>query len=328
MKTVSDNEMTAEMTKQFVETHSAECNFYNNLAPIFDVPFPKVYQTLEWIIGKQDGCIHMEDLTKKGKVLAFYEDINLTQIKNVIKHLAHMHKNVLTMDSKIWEGKYLSNPDGLNHFIDMLVPTIVTFKEKCKRKDAFNPIFKKLDHLIRNKDFYQYGLSKINEDIKLKKIIVHGDLHLGNIVWAVNNHGEIKNEVAAIIDWQIMYEGSPMNDLARFLSMCTSGIVRRQAEIFAIDFYLECITKEFNGDSSKVPYTREELQISYNYVFMCHILFLISGGILLVSVEKDEEKFREACWDKIELKILMACEDAIKLLDGEMKDLFEMFGGN
>uniref|UniRef100_A0AC35FQ64 CHK kinase-like domain-containing protein n=1 Tax=Panagrolaimus sp. PS1159 TaxID=55785 RepID=A0AC35FQ64_9BILA len=138
MKTISDNEMTAEMTKdiakQFVEAHSAECNFYNNLAQIFDVPIPKVYQTLEWIIGKHDGCIHMEDLTKKGKVLAFYEDINLTQIKNVIKHLAHMHKNVLEMDSKIWEGKYPSNPDGLNHFLDMLIPTIDAFKEKCRRK--------------------------------------------------------------------------------------------------------------------------------------------------------------------------------------------------
>uniref|UniRef100_A0A914PLZ4 CHK kinase-like domain-containing protein n=1 Tax=Panagrolaimus davidi TaxID=227884 RepID=A0A914PLZ4_9BILA len=367
LKTMNDSEMDDEkvkdMIKPIIDIHSAECKFYNNLAPIFDVPVPKVFNTLEWIIGKQDGCIHMEDLSQKGKVLSFFDGINLTQIKNVIRHLAHMHKNVLDTDETIWQGKYPPNPVGLDNFLDMLIPTIDIFYEKCKRKGllcfkravtkwvpevckilirceravvilkgqqeldvlyAFKSIFKKLGKIIRNKSFYQYGFN--NDEIKLKSVIIHGDLHLGNIMWEINKNGEVQNDIAAFIDWQIMYEGSPMNDLARFLAMCGSGVIRRQAEEFAIDFYLECLLKEFGGDASKVPYTREQLKMSYDYVFVCHIVFIISAAIFFFAdVKEPERSIRDAYWDSSELKIFAACEDAIRLLENEMKDIFEKF---
>ena len=82
-------------------------------------------------------------------------------------------------------------------------------------------------------------------------------------MWAIDENGDVKQELAAIIDWQTMHEGSPMEDLARFLSHCTNGVVRRQAEAFIFDFYIECLTKEFDGDASKVPYTVKQLKDAY-----------------------------------------------------------------
>uniref|UniRef100_A0A914YEM6 Uncharacterized protein n=1 Tax=Panagrolaimus superbus TaxID=310955 RepID=A0A914YEM6_9BILA len=45
----NDDELMQKMIKPIIDVHRAECKFYNSLAPILDVPVPKVYKTLDWI---------------------------------------------------------------------------------------------------------------------------------------------------------------------------------------------------------------------------------------------------------------------------------------
>uniref|UniRef100_A0A914Q6I8 CHK kinase-like domain-containing protein n=1 Tax=Panagrolaimus davidi TaxID=227884 RepID=A0A914Q6I8_9BILA len=99
---------TVENRKALTKVHEFECKFYNILAPIIDVPAPKVYNTVDWILNEQEGCIHMEDLTSKGKTTSYFDNINLTQIKCFIRHLAHWHKNILCADPEIWRKKFIS----------------------------------------------------------------------------------------------------------------------------------------------------------------------------------------------------------------------------
>jgi hypothetical protein len=127
-----DNELMEKMAESIISIHQSECKFYNILAPILDVPIPKVYKTHDWIFGKQTGCIHMEDLTNRGKTLLFFDDINLSQVKNVTKHLVHMHKNILECDPVIWKDKHILDADSLNNCLNILFPTIDIFIEKCK----------------------------------------------------------------------------------------------------------------------------------------------------------------------------------------------------
>uniref|UniRef100_A0A914Z086 CHK kinase-like domain-containing protein n=1 Tax=Panagrolaimus superbus TaxID=310955 RepID=A0A914Z086_9BILA len=215
----------------------------------------------------QNGCIHMEDLTNRGKNLSFFDDINLNQVKNVIKHLAHMHKNILVTDSITWKGKYILDPDSMDGFFDMLASTIDTFIEKCKHQDVVKPLIEKIRKVITNSDFHRFIFDETTKNLALQTVIVHGDIHLGNIMWSIDEKGNIQDDIAAFVDWQIIHESSPMSDLGRFLAMGTSGKIRRQAEVFAVDYYLECLTEEFDGDASKIPYTAEQLKMSYNYVF-------------------------------------------------------------
>uniref|UniRef100_A0AC34FWG5 Uncharacterized protein n=1 Tax=Panagrolaimus sp. ES5 TaxID=591445 RepID=A0AC34FWG5_9BILA len=96
------------------DSHKFECDFYNNLAPLLDIPCPKVYQTLDFKVGEKEGVIHMEDLTLRGKTITYFENINLTQIKCVIQHLAHMHYRVLKcIDQNEWRGKYLKKQEAM-----------------------------------------------------------------------------------------------------------------------------------------------------------------------------------------------------------------------
>uniref|UniRef100_A0AC34G7V7 CHK kinase-like domain-containing protein n=1 Tax=Panagrolaimus sp. ES5 TaxID=591445 RepID=A0AC34G7V7_9BILA len=299
----NDDELMEKMIMPIIEVHEAECKFYDNLAPILDAPVPEVYKTLDWIVGKQDGCIHMEDLTSRGKNLTFFDDINLTQVQNVIKHIAHMHKNILVTDPIIWKDKYI--------------------------QDVVKPLVEKIQKVITNIDFFHFIFNKTNKNSNLQPVIVHGDIHLGNILWCIDKNGNIQDDVAAFVDWQIVHESSPMTDLGRFLTMGPSGKIRRQAELFAIDYYLECLIKEFDGDASKVPYTAEQLKESYNYVFLYNILFVISAGVFFFNtVEEDESNKdkKDACFENAKLKIQLACKDAIRLLEGDMKHLLEKFG--
>uniref|UniRef100_A0A914QGA5 Uncharacterized protein n=1 Tax=Panagrolaimus davidi TaxID=227884 RepID=A0A914QGA5_9BILA len=116
------------------EVHKFECDFYNNLTTIIDVPCPKVFQTREWIVKKQEGVLHMEDLTLRGKTLMFFENINLTQVKCVIRHLAHMHKNILSIDPAIWHGKYVTNQETLADCAQVFAPMELSFLRRCKRE--------------------------------------------------------------------------------------------------------------------------------------------------------------------------------------------------
>ena len=159
--------------------------------------------------------------------------------------------------------------------------------------------------------------------------MTHGDMHAGNIMWAIDAEGNIQNEVAAIVDWQTMHEGPPLCDLARFIVNCADGVVRRQAESFMIQFYFDCLVQEFGGKVELVPYTMEQLQKSYNYAFISEALYTI--GVMQFFVPNLEanvtdENIRNAYFESGALKALHAFEDADRLLQGEMSDIFKKYG--
>uniref|UniRef100_A0A914YCP2 CHK kinase-like domain-containing protein n=1 Tax=Panagrolaimus superbus TaxID=310955 RepID=A0A914YCP2_9BILA len=320
-----DNE---KLKLSFIDCHKSECDFYNKLAPILDIPVPKVYKTVEWILDKQEGCVHMEDLTLRGKCLVFYENINLTQVKCMIRHLAHMHKNVFSADPNIWKGEYLKRSKGLFDALDMFNASVDGFLEKCNHKQDFLPMITKYHKLCRNTDFYLYTFQQAHKDLKMPSVIVHGDMHPGNIMWSLDENGDVQNDLAALVDWHLMHEGSPMSDLAQFLVLCCDGIVRRQAETFAIEYYFKCLVKEFGGDASKVPYTIEQLKKAYNYAYLTRALYII--GVMEyfvpgIEAHITDESIKAAFYESGALRSLHALQDADKLLQGELNDLFVKF---
>uniref|UniRef100_A0AC34GCD8 CHK kinase-like domain-containing protein n=1 Tax=Panagrolaimus sp. ES5 TaxID=591445 RepID=A0AC34GCD8_9BILA len=181
----------------------------------------------------------MEDLTNCGKSLLYFDCINLTQIKSFVRHLARMHKNILSVDPKLWKGKHLKGSECFANALSVLESTYEPFLKKCKREEVFRPLIEKYKKISMSTDYYFYAIQQSFIDLGMPSVLVHGDPHSGNILWSINSDGDIENEISAIIDWQTMHEGSPMEDLARFLTHCTNGVVRRQAEAMIFDFYLK-----------------------------------------------------------------------------------------
>uniref|UniRef100_A0A914Z386 CHK kinase-like domain-containing protein n=1 Tax=Panagrolaimus superbus TaxID=310955 RepID=A0A914Z386_9BILA len=117
-----------------MESHQFECDFYNTLAPLLDAPCPKVYKTTELVFGEKEGVLHMEDLTLRGKTISYFENINLAQVKSVIRAIAHMHKNVLTADPSLWREKFLKNQTVLADVSNVLHSMIEPLIKKSKRE--------------------------------------------------------------------------------------------------------------------------------------------------------------------------------------------------
>uniref|UniRef100_A0A914YMA3 Uncharacterized protein n=1 Tax=Panagrolaimus superbus TaxID=310955 RepID=A0A914YMA3_9BILA len=76
----------------------------------------------------------MEDLTLRGKTISYFENINLAQVKSVIRAIAHMHKNVLTADPSLWRGKFLKNQTVLADVSNVLHSMIEPLIKKSKRE--------------------------------------------------------------------------------------------------------------------------------------------------------------------------------------------------
>uniref|UniRef100_A0A914QSY1 CHK kinase-like domain-containing protein n=1 Tax=Panagrolaimus davidi TaxID=227884 RepID=A0A914QSY1_9BILA len=312
-----------EASESLRKAHIFECDFYSSLAPLLSIPLPTAHFVIRDSSDSQASCIHMEDLTLKGKTLSYFDSVNLTQVKNFIRVLAKMHKNILTADPKQWQKKFFFNEGSMKAVLGMLEPMIPPFLKMSKREEAFKPFLEKYQKFITNTDYYIYAYTKAYKDLDLSPVLVHGDMHSGNVMWATNKDGDIETNIAAIVDWQTPYEGSPMADLARFLVMAADGVVRRQAEEFAIDFYYECLIKEFEGDARKVPYTAEKLQKAYNLAFLTQVFFMTGMVVFLYdSLDKQQpnKAIKNAFVDAAVLKALHGIEDLDRLLQGEMKE--------
>uniref|UniRef100_A0AC34GHB5 CHK kinase-like domain-containing protein n=1 Tax=Panagrolaimus sp. ES5 TaxID=591445 RepID=A0AC34GHB5_9BILA len=239
----------------------------------------------------------MEDLTKRGKTLGYFDNVNLAQIKCFVRHLARMHKNILSIDPTIWRGKFLKGQMALVNFIGAFHAASGPFVEKCNRKDELKPLFDKYSKFMINRDYYLYVQKQAYKDLGLLPVIVHGDIYGGNLMFSINENGEIQNDIAAIIDWQQMREGSPMEDLARFLTNCCDGSIRRQAESFILEYYLECLEKEFGGDKTKVPYTLEQIKKAYNYSFIAQAFATVFMVQHMLPGVNASAKIKEAFYD-------------------------------
>ncbi|KAE9546595.1 hypothetical protein FO519_010193 [Halicephalobus sp. NKZ332] len=124
-----------KLKEDAIRYHKLESGFYEDVVPYLNnFPTPKVFKTVKWILNQQEGCIHMEDLTPKGKVLKYFDSLNITQIKNIIGHLARMHKQLWTMDQQIWRGKFIENQTNFAEIMDGIMIAMETMEEMAKER--------------------------------------------------------------------------------------------------------------------------------------------------------------------------------------------------
>uniref|UniRef100_A0AC34RM50 CHK kinase-like domain-containing protein n=1 Tax=Panagrolaimus sp. JU765 TaxID=591449 RepID=A0AC34RM50_9BILA len=288
--------------------HNFECAFYNNLAPILEMPVAKTFQAKMWITDEPEGCIHMEDLTLRGKVMNYYDTLNMTQLKVVIKYVTRMQARALALDSDVWSGKYIGNQDAFEQCAVLTKNALRPFKKLANEKcPPAAKLAEKYSKFLTNREFIKYAFSQSYKDLHLTPVCVHGDLWACNIMIAIDKNGDFTNEIAAFVDWQIFHEGGPMDDFSRLLTLCADGNVRREVESFLIDFYLENLTKELEGTAA-------------------HALYL---SILVKGTLPEDPKFQRlnnARIDKGLLRALHALEDLDRLLSGKYKFLMEKYG--
>ncbi|KAE9547589.1 hypothetical protein FO519_009199 [Halicephalobus sp. NKZ332] len=315
--------------KKLSDCHQTEIDFYEHLAKTLDVPVPHVLKTLPWKVGEAEGLLQMKDMTGKGEPLNIGETINISQIKEVTRYLAHMHRMALTSEDEefnLWKGKHNDNQLYYAHFCNMFTDT-EPFLKICGDKDYFEPLVNKYQKFGTNPEYINYVFTQSWKDLNMTPVIVHGDFHARNIMWKLDEHGETTNQVLVFFDWQLYQEGSPMADLARIISFCTDGWVRRQAEEFIFDFYLDELEKEMQKVGKSCPYTIDQVKKSYNYICLTLSYGMVFFPLVLSTMlNACSPGLRKARVDAAILRCRHTLEDTDRLLSGEMKHIYEKFG--
>lgn len=150
-----------------------------------------------------------------------------------------------------------------------------------------------------------------------------------NIMLTTDKDGDFTDDIASFVDWQICHEGSPMDDLARVITVCTDGSIRREAEPRLLKLYLDILTSELTSEGAEVPYDLDRLQEAYDYMFMVeaiHPLFMTVFLERTLNNEPSLKMINEAKMDRVILRSINAVEDLDRLLSGKYKHIFEKYG--
>ncbi|KAK0420947.1 hypothetical protein QR680_014983 [Steinernema hermaphroditum] len=315
------NEMAGEgegpVTLEFItNAHNVECDFYNNYAPHLDIPVVKVFKAVKMAPEKNRGALLMESLIDKAEMLYITTGCNREQTFNLAKHLASFYKHFLCLPKEQWVGKYTDNV--ICSFANEDIHAVHVENFPKMRPGVFDRAYEIFKDYAFDHDFYRYTMTDVYKDVGLPLVLSHGDLHSGNMMWKLNSDGSVSNELAAIIDWQMIHEGCITNDIARFMCVCLDGEVRRECEYKVLQFMYDRIVELMKADGKKVDFTYEQMKKGYqaNIVGEAPVI-MIMVPLLFGNEEKwsaEEKPVKCAERDRMLLRGQYTLDDAIEYL--------------
>uniref|UniRef100_A0A914YJV3 CHK kinase-like domain-containing protein n=1 Tax=Panagrolaimus superbus TaxID=310955 RepID=A0A914YJV3_9BILA len=238
--------------------------------------------------------------------------------------MAYFHKELLCCDEKIWKGKFpikIEMFENLEEFVHGFYKTFMGYLKSDHKIDIFNSYLNdpKLGKLIRSTEFAKYIVTQSHLDAGIPTTLVHGDLWNNNIIFKRDSNGAISNDVEAFLDWQIVQEGNLVCDFARLLTCSCEGDIRREAETYIFEYFVDCLNTELKQVGKlPVPYTAKQLRESYEAVFIMHLMhpiFMMPLFFATKSSTPEEKTIDEARIDRCILRALHTCEDAKRYAD-------------
>ncbi|CAD6187027.1 unnamed protein product [Caenorhabditis auriculariae] len=152
-------------------------------------------------------------------------------------------------------------------------------------------------------------IAGINKNLGMKDVLIHGDLWSANILWV--NKGE-EDEIAKVIDYQLVHFGNPAEDLVRVFVSTLSGTDRRQHWEWLVEKFYGYLEQKLDG--SPVPYTLDQLKESYKrfFVFGAVIMAGIFGPVAETALQNRDDDGHEERREVISEKVQALLEDTVK----------------
>ncbi|TKR66993.1 hypothetical protein L596_023210 [Steinernema carpocapsae] len=305
-----------ESGELFANLHNNERAFYDQYAKHVSFPTPKIYATGEWVINKVQGFILMESMIGRGANACMYGGLSKTQLFVVAKQIAHFQHSFLTTEDRTWMKRF----DLEEKFEDQGIVefTIPMFDKLIEMKpDIFKKKIKPFYEASKNCKFQLYCMIKAAKELGIPSVLAHGDLWSNNIMWKLDMDGNITNEIAAIIDYQIIHTGSITTDLARILVCCTDADVRRMITYDVLAFYYKCLKEFFHENGKEVPFSFEQVKASYRISQLgqtADLLWMVPLFLNDQDLSTEQEKIQEARKEKLYLRASLALDEALQIL--------------
>jgi len=236
-----------------LRAHNIECAIYE-LSGLRDaVPMPRSYGSTP-SFEKEPGIIALEDLSDKGIVLpitSFGNGLTPGQLDSILDALASVH--AWSVNNTTWRQSIPSLAE-FNVFEPMIESTLAMLP---KSKEMFPDLFKdldekKLNEYINSEKYLEIFGGDPKGRYNFPLALVHGDVHIMNMMFDVKSAKVAGDKIVAVIDWQVAHQGCGLEDVARLLLMSISAEIRRKQGDQIVQRYVELFNSKLDGPQNRV----------------------------------------------------------------------------
>ncbi|KAI6190382.1 hypothetical protein M3Y97_00111700 [Aphelenchoides bicaudatus] len=236
-----------------VDGHNIECEFYENVRLLRNFPAPKVYASEKIIVGKQNGLLAMEDLSNHAEPLGFYRTANVNQLLNVASTLADLQ---FTAQQKEFAHWWKNNLRVTIHLEEIYTKYTDGAMPELKYIPSIYELLPKVP-IVFDQNFGYYCLLQRPKQYNALTFC-HGDMQPNNVLFKIDKNGESTDKLSGFIDYQLVFCGNPLFDLARFLTFGVDPDVRKKAEIQAYNVYYTKLRHLYTTNQKQIPFTYKQ----------------------------------------------------------------------
>ncbi|KAI6192788.1 Phosphotransferase [Aphelenchoides fujianensis] len=295
-------------TRTLTRMHNNECDAYELLAEWTDIPAARTFY-LERADGENKmGMIFMEDLSERGGFFGLFHSATAAQTIHLAVHVADFQAHVEMLPEERWRGRYkegmYTKPE-----IGGIWKKIMKICLEYPDQEIVKIVEKFLETDIRALNLFT--LIDMSDECRASTIC-HGDLWTDNVCIGKDEKGQATNEIVAIADWQTLFIGNPLFDLARFLSNCVDADERRKCETEAISAFYDRLQSKVAEHGKKPRFSRQQAAEFYALAFAEQIQVLLVMFALIVhplrnSADPEDVEKRERLADRLK----QAAKDAM-----------------
>ncbi|CAD5220442.1 unnamed protein product [Bursaphelenchus okinawaensis] len=301
--------------KDYLTTcHNTECDALQLISGFNNFPAPKTYFVQKrgvpydnGLDKEPSGIIIMSAVD--GVSLSEYSSATKEQCISFVEDFAVFHDYIAQLDDKKWKDKFDSQINMGEHLRDAQISGLKRMADCCSELKQDVEKLINMDY----KTYSKYALQTRAEQLNATTLI-HGDTWNNNIFFNRNPDGSIATKVLAYIDFQTLFEGSPMFDVARFVTICADAEVRREVTPLFLEAYYKKIVSLYKKRGKQVPYTLENLQELYELAFAHQAQAMALMAMFFSEDTTVDKDVAEARKDKINLRTKFALQDSIKIL--------------
>uniref|UniRef100_A0A0K0FXD0 CHK domain-containing protein n=1 Tax=Strongyloides venezuelensis TaxID=75913 RepID=A0A0K0FXD0_STRVS len=306
------------VSNTLVRCHSQEHLFYREISnEIKNIKVPKYYGGSDAILSKKSGVIIMDYVNpNKGGIIDLNYPFNIYQAKSVIEEILKLHVFSFT-NGKHWRSKLQNKRTiGLTTILQNIVKIHWDVCKEFIPKTILTEIEEDVINMISNfSEISLYNVYHLPESHGVNSVICHGDMWVNNILFHKDSKGRFTNDVMAIVDWQIIYEGSIGADLARNLAINCSSEIRREIEISYLPQYFDRLKEEVLNKNESFNITYETFKRHYDFCFIESIFYLfVTIGYKLSQLDMSKEN--ESIWETrkflLSSRIYFGIKDAVE----------------
>uniref|UniRef100_A0A914V9X1 CHK kinase-like domain-containing protein n=1 Tax=Plectus sambesii TaxID=2011161 RepID=A0A914V9X1_9BILA len=248
------------------KAHACEVSFYNMIKTHqLKLHVPKVYYSHNVDADGELGLIVMEDLTQSAAVKPTIDGLPLKGLETIMENFATLHAFSLTntewlenseLKAYLFEGQSLLLKGWVKDSIETL---------RKLGSDLFSDSYlERLTEIIGPQFDRKYAYH-VHEELGIPPVLTHGDLHNSNIMWKKSPDGNgTTDELAVIVDWQIMHPGCVGEDFARLFCGSIEADIRREHTNHLLEHYHKTLTARLNKEP---PFTLDQLKQAYRRLF-------------------------------------------------------------